>query len=1179
MTFRRLMLVVLPLLGAMFVYMFLRWLYIDWERSVVGNSPMPTAGRPEMPTGKEQMKTMENVGHEVSTNLNLIRKDRQGRPEMRFIAARVEHETAKTADIERPRIQYFTKNGEIITLLADRARAVTKGSMLKMEDIESGVLWGHVVMIHDRGTPDDHSDDLLVSLDDLAFNNETYTLTTEGPVIMVGLEMDLTARKMLMALDRDTRRINKMTFYEDIHITLSSGDRRRMGILSPIEETPGGPAPAAAGGGNAGGAAASAPIATPGAAAAPRPGSEAGPTTPAAKTPAATPAVETPTPADNLRGDLWLIDLAGDVDARQGTQVLTCEHLMLYNRGSTSDTGPASPARTAPAAPIEDRAVAPGAAKAPAGKAAPAKSTAPGGTKAPAARTAPAEPPPQNIDLLGGEGVPSREGAAYAKAKFLLPDAPPPMIVLARGPLIITPVNTAERKKLGDEANLVTAAGDPVVVVDDETRVEGPYVQYNMRSGSGSVGPNPDDKRAVGKPTPIILDQPGRLHLTGTRLDFDRRNSVAEVFGEGQLHAQAETAGISGSRKPATETDVAADAAPKEPGTLDAVWTRGMRMEFYRLPAGANAGSGEIKRALFHGDAEVNQKEGFLKGDELEIWFYKPLADGKGQAVERLIGHGGVLVKNNQAPAAAAKDAPAGAAAAAVEGAKAASKDSSKMTVGDITCQDLDITFARDATGGTQPKQLKANGGGMTPDVIINDSQGRIRARDLTATFGITPDTGKNDVQYLDAVGNVLIDRQDLHAEGEHIRRDLATGRMLLEGAPARAQRGKTRIVGPRIDFNELDGKASVTGAGELEMPATTDLRGRQRAEAEPMIVKWKNGMLFEDKRNFAQFDGGVSAVTGTSHIASERLWIYFADRPEPFITPTTPPKAKPKSSVPGGDTGQFFGNKAMVRVLAEKNVRAVEQQYDTDQMLRYQMEIAGENLTYVEENRKAYVRGVGWLRILSREKAKSGFGPGLAPETIEAALKGPAPEGYARTLVKWTESMAYDGAGNRAFFQGDVDTTHTGRGAPGDSSSRGRVASTQIKSSTMHVLFQEKKPAEPGAAPVPAPAPVAAGPDTAREERMSVDKLIADGGVLLFIDDRRGSCERLVYQRAPEMIRLYRGAEDWARLWQENEAQQDFGEIVARVITFDPATGRVDVVDQQSITVTPKTTKTTTKK
>ena len=89
----------------------------------------------------------------------------------------------------------------------------------------------------------------------------------------------------------------------------------------------------------------------------------------------------------------------------------------------------------------------------------------------------------------------------------------------------------------------------------------------------------------------------------------------------------------------------------------------------------------------------------------------------------------------------------------------------------------------------------------------------------------------------------------------------------------------------------------------------------------------------------------------------------------------------------------------------------------------------------------------------------------------------------------------------------------------------------------------------------------------------MTVEKLIANGSVLLWVDDRRGSAARLLYQRHPEMIRLYRGpgSDEWARLWQENEATQEFGLIAARTITYSPGTGRVDVVEQQVMTVAPK--------
>jgi lipopolysaccharide export system protein LptA len=1101
------MLVVLPLLAAVFVYMGLRVVYRGWEASFVV-TPLPDGTAPGIPAGLERMK-VQRIEHEVSENINLVRKDRNERIEMRFLADRLVHKAANSADIDRPRIQFFTKADEIITLLADHASMVTKGPVTNFNNIESGVLWGNVILVHDRGTPDDHSDDILAEMDDLKFNGDMSELTTDGPVVMSGIDMMLTARKMAMTVDRKTRRISTMRFMEDIRITLATGDRMSIGLPAPSAAGP--TAPAAA------------PPAAPKAAPMP-PGTGA-------------PAQATPQALDES-GETWRIDLTGNVDGRQGEQRIQCERLGLYNRPSKS--GPPAPAGAKPAAPATD-----------------VEGTAPG---------APAGAPAKS--KRGSSVSRAREGAAAAKV--LRPDAPPPLIVMADGPLVITPINSDERKKLGDAVDLVVATGAPVVVDDSQTRVVGAEVQYNIKSRSGSV---------IGKESPILMEQPGRLRLTGRRLDFDRSVrpdhpfATADVLGEGQLFAQTQGMSFSGkTKKPAAD---APPAPPAPPTPLEASWMRGMRLEFYQLPTDSSAGMGEIRKAVFSGQAVVKQVEGTMKGDELAIDFSKS-QPGRGQSVDRLTGRGDVFIKN-QPPAAPPAPAPA---AGAVAG-QAPAKSSSKMAIGDIACQDLDMVFERDAAGDTQPRELKAKGA-----VEINDPTGKIRAEDLVVKFAPAAKGGV-EPQFFEAFGNVLVDREDLHAEGDHVRRDLASGMLLLEGKPARAAQKGSRVVGPRIEFNQTEGTAIVRGAGELEMPSTTDLRGRQRKAAEPLLVQWKNSMLFVDKRNFAQFDGAATATTGSSRLSAERLWIYFADKPPaapkadapgqpvaaavavaevgPAAAPT-PKAAKSVTGLTGGETDPLFGRKALVRLFAEKNAHAIEQQWDANRTLRFTMEMIGDNLTYVDESRKAYIRGPGRLRILAREKPKAGEPekPGLAPDGMIGiwASESP-PDGYSRTEVGWAESMAYDGATDRAYFKGDVETVHVGRSTPGAATQATTARAVRLESADLQAIFSEKPaPAAAGAAPLP---------DVPREERMAVEKLLADGGVRLWVDDRRGLCERLVYQRVPEEIRLYRGMDDWARLWQENEASQEFGEIVARVIAFEPASGRVNVVEQQSITLSPK--------
>jgi len=1116
-TFRRVMLVLLPLLAVGFIFSIMWYLYRDWERSLVDQHEPDIQDAGEMPAGVVEMETVGRVGHEVSTDVNLMRKDQQGRTEVRFLADRIEHYEKKTADIERPRIQFFTKSGEVITLLADRGHVRTKGALMDMDDIESGRLWGNVVLEHDRGTPDDYTDDLLVGLDDVTFDNEAYEIATDGPVLMASDEMTLTASKMRMALDRETRRLNTMTFLEDILVTFEAGDRLRLSLTGPA---PAAPAPAEG---------RTAPPPPPPESAPPPPQKDA--EAPAGREDASSTEAEDEAGA---AGDVWRIDLAGDVDAWQEDQRLRCDRLTLYNRSREAE--PASlgePART-PAAGSE--------ASAAAGKASAQPSPPPS--------SPPASPPPAPTNK---EATPDEEAP---------PAVEPLMTVVADGPLIITPVGPDERRTLGDKQYEVSATGRPAVVEDGDTTITGQTVRYNTQTGSGTV---------IGEASPMRLEQPGQLLLTGGRLDFDRSAATAEVTGEGRLVAHVQTAGLTGVTPSAGDkaTDASAaessDAASagadetSEDDRLDATWQKGLRMAFYRLPEDASQGLGEIRQARFRGNAVVKQAEGLLKGDDLTIDFY-PAEGDRGQAVSRLVGHGDVFLKNAPVGGAGPDDA---------------------AQVGDIASEDLDIRFARDPDGGVRPAKLDAAG-----DVAINDPQGKIRAQQLAVTFGVSEE-GDTEARFLDARGNVLIDREDLHAEGDHVLRDTAQGTLLLEGRPARARQGESRIVGPDIRFSREEGRATVLGAGELEVPATTDLRGRPRAEPEPLLVTWSRNMHFADERNFARFDGDVTARTGGTDLDCDRLWVHFADAPEEPEPTTTETAAEPaaaagKAAEAADDTApadeglqNLFGRKRLVRVLAEKDVKAVDQQLEEGQAIRHRMEITGDNLTYLEERRKAYMHGPGQLRILARERAEPGAAPPkpLTPETASNAWEGEVPDGYARTGVTWADSMAYDGLGNQAYFQRDVEAVHTGRGVPGEQgSSRRKPTMTRIRSEDLQIVFGERTTggttggtaagaAEPAETEVP------------QEERMRVEKLIARGDVLLWIDDRRGSAERLIYQREPELIRLYRGPEpnEWARLWRENEATQEFGQVAARTITYDPGTGRVDVVDQQVITLSPK--------
>jgi len=1097
--FRRVMMVVLPLLAVVFLVMLLQRLYLSYESDRLQEKPLP---KPDLsgPRGVEEMPVAGGAGHIVSQDVDFVRQDAQHRNISRFTADLVIHYTKDTADITRPCIEYYTKpkkeneRGAVITIVADKGKIVTRGSMLSLDDIESGVLYGHVVLTHDNGTPDDDSDDLLVGVEDLRFDNGTYAIWTDGPVVMIGPQMDLTARKMRMVLDRDSRRITSLTFLEEIFITFLSEKRLKMGLTPEPGEAPPEPETTAE-------TATAADTTSPAAGA----GGGSGPSSPtpdAAAAPVAS-ATAPATPLAKRSADLWRIDLAGNVDARQDLQRIRCDHLKLYNEasGSLVESGPTDRVRRETVSDVPKPPVSAGA----------AESDGRGGAAANSSgRSAAANTSTRRTSAASTKAAEAPSPAA---------GMPGPLFVMATGPLMLSPVDEAERAAIGEECNEITAEGRPVTVEDGRMTAVGGMVRYNLAHGTGVV----DGRDGV-----VHLDQPDRMHLVGKRLEFDRSKATADVLGEGELHARVSTDGLTG-----VASSSGAKSA-KEPSTLDARWTRGMNLKFYRLPASDaknSAAGGEIQQAAFHGQAEVKQRDGILRGDELTIDFFPAVAD-RGQAVQRLVGHGDVYVKNDRPGAAADTDTVGG------------------MSVGDIACQDLDMAFTRTATGDTDPERLKASG-----KVAINDPKGKVRAEDLTVTFGRTA-SGKLEAQFLEAFGDVLIDRADLYAQGRHIRRDLANGVLILEGTPATAKRGTSRIVGPYIAFRQQEGVAVVRGEGELEAPATTDLRGQPRQKAEPLIVKWKNGMRFEDARNFAQFDGDVTAETGGSRLAARKMWVYFADRSEALPKTASADKAAAKSTdATTGSLDNLFGRKAFERLYAEKDVRTLDSQLAADGTVRHQMEMVGDNLTYLAANQKAYMRGPGRLRLLSREKPNRGETEpsGLAPADVAGVWKGPVPPGYARTDIGWTDSMAYEGSAKRAFFKGDVDARHVGRGVPGEQGKSRAPTDSRILSADLRVVFSEnKKPSR--------------GEDV--EDSMTVDKMIADGGVRLWVDDRLGSGQRLTYYRDPQTIHLFRGPDAYAQLWQENEAKQKYAQIEAGEITFHPSSGRVDVKDQQGITI-----------
>lgn len=1106
----------------------------------------------------------ERYGHVVSEHVDILRKNEDGRPTVRILAERVLHYPDNRSRLVNPVIIHYTEAGETLALVGDEADILRKGKGgLELGDIRSGTLRGDVVLSHDRGTPEDSLDDFLVGLEELSFDNETDQMRTDGPVIMVGGEVSLTARRMLIVMDRETGRVGAMTFYEDILASLKVEDRLQMGLARmPGESADEAPAEETASAETAG-----------------------------AEEPAAASAAE-PSSGDDEGPVLWRIDVAGDVDARQFDQRLTAPRVSLYSemaRPLAKPTPTPSPEGTAAEAPDES-------------------DSADGQRDAGAGEPQEA---PGDADETDGAGVP------------LTVIADGPLIITPVGPAELAELGPRQHELTATGGRVTLRDGDLRVegnevvynIRSGEGRIEGDEDGVALRQ-PGRLDLSGESLRFSRRDGSAIVSGPGRLEASldgpglivgpdsgrGDALEgrSDGGNPASEAFKASWVRSMrlrfGRTDDLSGESLPEIlraefhgnavieqqggvlkGEDLAIDFHPRQSRRRDVsvpLWltlaeeaepSRGLvpldipagTIVSWHVTPGAEVTEGDVLATLDvrgAGEALASPADGrivritrsagsdVLPGDTVAV-----LETSGEQTVRRLVADGEVYLADTSR-----------------EGTETPETEPLSR-IGSIACRKLDVAFATEPDGGSIPKTLDAQG-----DVRVRDPEGGLEAEALHAKFARI-EGGDVDVIWMEAEGEARVDRGETRAEGDYILRDVPGGRLILRGGPAVASRGMgaelRRIAGRRIAFLETEGRAEVRGKGELTVPAATDLRGRPRDTALPLTVHWSRGMTFQEERNFAQFDGNVAAHTGGSRLQADSLWVLFEEvAAQPSESdgegPTAMPPEEDAAFAGSSELSRLLQGKAVQRVVTQGPTRVVEQEADAEGAVRFRLELMCRDLTFLEKDRKAYTREPGRLWVLAREQAPAGAepAPGLPPAEAEAFWEGPAPEGYSRIGIAWDDSMALDETTYRAYFSGGVETDYIGRavgpegGIVGAGSvGGGRRSRVHLESGDLQVAFVEAPDEGAGAGPV--------DPQT-----LGVDRFVADNGVDLAVDDRRGTAHRVYYQREPELLRLFAGPGRDARLWREDESQQEFDTVVAREITYHPATGKVEVKGQKMI-------------
>lgn len=145
----------------------------------------------------------------------------------------------------------------------------------------------------------------------------------------------------------------------------------------------------------------------------------------------------------------------------------------------------------------------------------------------------------------------------------------------------------------------------------------------------------------------------------------------------------------------------------------------------------------------------------------------------------------------------------------------------------------------------------------------------------------------------------------DIYGNSLHLDQTPDGGVMTVTGEagrPGQVHHEGMSVVGPKVVIDQLRNKLLVEGGGSLAMPAGSTLAGGEPQKAPPpkagepqkaataksdvppppLVVHWRDSMLFEGALKSAEFIGRVRAVQGESSVVCHTLQVFF-DKPVAF--------------------------------------------------------------------------------------------------------------------------------------------------------------------------------------------------------------------------------------------------------------------------------------------------------
>jgi lipopolysaccharide export system protein LptA len=228
---------------------------------------------------------------------------------------------------------------------------------------------------------------------------------------------------------------------------------------------------------------------------------------------------------------------------------------------------------------------------------------------------------------------------------------------------------------------------------------------------------------------------------------------------------------------------------------------------------------------------------------------------------------------------------------------------------------------------------------------------------------------------------------------------------LVVTGKLARVQLDKLTIHGPEVNIDQKNNNAWVTGAGAMEMPATTNLSGEQLAKPGELTVHWNKDMFFNG--NCAEFHGGVQAEQGNGRLLCQEMQV-FLDRPVSF------------------KEGEKRDQQPKVRTLVcDKSVRVEDATWEGRKLVKYDR-LSSPAVSMDNEEGVVQASGPGVVHLLQLGSADdNGFGPpprGPAPQGGTPAKGKPAPEELKLTRVTYLGHLHANNKTRTAIFYDGVE-------------------------------------------------------------------------------------------------------------------------------------------------------------